>query len=99
MPQILVIATHPQFEHSRTTRRTLQDAARVAVRDLYALYPDHLVGVAFEQAALAAAWPVVWLHLVHWYSMPPLMKLWLDKVFAFRWAYGPGGHALNGKHL
>jgi glutathione-regulated potassium-efflux system ancillary protein KefF len=31
--------------------------------------------------------------------MPPLMKLWLDEVFAFGWAYGPGGTALRGKDL
>jgi glutathione-regulated potassium-efflux system ancillary protein KefF len=28
-----------------------------------------------------------------------LMKLWLDEVFAFGWAYGPGGLALCGKDL
>ncbi len=108
MAEILVIAAHPQLEHSRTTRRLMQAAAqamtstdpgRVAVRDLYALYPDYLIDVVAEQAALAAARLVVWLHPVHWYSMPPLMKLWLDEVFAFRWAYGPEGHALRGKDL
>jgi glutathione-regulated potassium-efflux system ancillary protein KefF len=108
MAQILVIAAHPQLEHSRTTRRMLHaahqaaepaDPGRIAVRDLYALYPDYLIDVAAEQAALAAAQLVVWLHPVHWYSMPPLMKLWLDEVFAFRWAYGPGGQALRGKDL
>ena len=31
--------------------------------------------------------------------MPPLMKLWLDDVLAFGWAYGPGGTALAGKDL
>ena len=31
--------------------------------------------------------------------MPPLMKLWLDEVLAFGWAYGPGGTALQGKDL
>jgi putative NADPH-quinone reductase len=30
--------------------------------------------------------------------MPPLMKLWLDEVFAFGWAYGPGGNRLCGTH-
>ena len=75
------------------------DPARVAVGDLYAFYPDHLVGAAAEQAALPAARLVVWLHPEHWYSMPPLMKLWLAEVFAFRWVYDAGGHALNGKHL
>jgi glutathione-regulated potassium-efflux system ancillary protein KefF len=108
MADILVIAAHPQLEHSRTTRRLMQAAEqaaaqseepRIAVRDLYALYPDYLIDVPTEQAALAAARLVVWLHPVHWYSMPPLMKLWLDEVFAFRWAYGPGGHALHGKDL
>jgi glutathione-regulated potassium-efflux system ancillary protein KefF len=31
--------------------------------------------------------------------MPPLMKLWLDEVFSFGWAYGPGGRALRGADL
>ena len=31
--------------------------------------------------------------------MPPLMQLWLDEVFSFGWAYGPGGKQLQGKHL
>jgi glutathione-regulated potassium-efflux system ancillary protein KefF len=73
--------------------------ARVEVRDLYALYPDYLIDVATEQQHLAAAELLVWLYPVHWYSMPPLLKLWLDEVFAFGWAYGPGGRALEGKAL
>ncbi len=40
-----------------------------------------------------------WQHPVHWYGMPPLMKLWLDEVFSFGWAYGPGGTRLRGKDL
>jgi glutathione-regulated potassium-efflux system ancillary protein KefF len=74
-------------------------AAQVQVRDLYALYPDYLIDVATEQQHLAAAELLVWLHPVHWYSMPPLLKLWLDEVFSFGWAYGPGGRALEGKAL
>jgi glutathione-regulated potassium-efflux system ancillary protein KefF len=104
MAQILVIAAHPQMEHSRATRALMDAAARlpadrVEVRDLYALYPDYFIDVAAEQAALQAASLLVWLHPVHWYSMPPLLKLWLDEVFAFGWAYGPGGRALAGKDL
>ena len=103
MADILILAAHPTLEHSRVTRALMQAAQvetpRVALRDLYALYPDYYIDVAAEQAALADAQLVVWLHPVHWYSMPPLMKLWLDEVFAFGWAYGPGGSALRGKHL
>jgi glutathione-regulated potassium-efflux system ancillary protein KefF len=103
MADILILAAHPTLEHSRVTRALIKaaqgEAARVELRDLYALYPDYYIDVAAEQAALTSARLVVWLHPVHWYSMPPLMKLWLDEVFAFGWAYGPGGSALRGKHL
>jgi len=74
-------------------------AGHVEVRDLYALYPDYLIDVAAEQRALAAAQLVVWLQPLHWYGMTPLLKLWLDEVFSFGWAYGPGGSALQGKDL
>ncbi len=104
MAEILVIAAHPQLDHSRATRALMRaaaalDPARVRVHDLYAHYPDYYIDVATEQALLAEARLVVWLHPVHWYSMPPLLKLWLDEVFAFGWAYGPGGRALAGKDL
>ncbi len=105
MARIVVLAAHPALAHSRVTRRLIEAADRAAppggidVRDLYALYPDYFVDVAAEQRALADAGLVVWLHPVHWYSMPPLLKLWVDEVFAFGWAYGPGGRALAGKDL
>jgi glutathione-regulated potassium-efflux system ancillary protein KefF len=31
--------------------------------------------------------------------MPPLLKLWVDDVLSFGWAYGPDGNALRGKDL
>jgi glutathione-regulated potassium-efflux system ancillary protein KefF len=108
MSDILVIAAHPQLAQSRITHSLMQSLqqqklAGVVLRDLYALYPDYVIDVEAEQAALLAARLVVWLHPVHWYSMPPLMKLWLDDVFTFGWAYGPkdgpGGHALRSKDL
>lgn len=108
MPEILVLLAHPDLRHSRV-HRALLDALRLAggrgaaprwtVRDLYALYPDYSIDVAAEQAALRDARLVVWLHPIHWYGMTPLMRLWLDEVFAFGWAYGPGGQQLAGKDL
>jgi glutathione-regulated potassium-efflux system ancillary protein KefF len=108
MPEILVLCAHPELHHSRVHRALLNAlqpaggtgaAPRWTVRDLYALYPDYLIDVAAEQAALQEARLVVWLHPIHWYGMTPLMKLWLDEVFAFGWAYGPGGTQLAGKDL
>jgi glutathione-regulated potassium-efflux system ancillary protein KefF len=107
-PDVLIITAHPQMEHSRINRRLMRAARKLAgsaqaktivVRDLYALYPDYLIDVAAEQALLASARLVVWQHPIRWYSMPPLMKLWVDDVLAFGWAYGPGGTALRGKDL
>jgi glutathione-regulated potassium-efflux system ancillary protein KefF len=104
---VLVLVAHPQIEQSRANRRLMQTAAaaaqgsapRIVVRDLYALYPDYLIDVAAEQALLASARLVVWQHPIHWYHMPPLMKLWVDDVLDFGWAYGPDGTALRGKDL
>jgi glutathione-regulated potassium-efflux system ancillary protein KefF len=107
MPEILLLLAHPDLQHSRVhaaLRAALRpeaqrSGAHWALRDLYALYPDFHIDVAAEQAALQHARLVVWLHPLHWYGMPPLLKLWLDDVFAYGWAYGPGGTALAGKDL
>ncbi len=104
MADVLVLAAHPHLESSRVNRALARAATalgerHVEVRDLYALYPDYLIDIEAEQAALARARLVVWQHPIHWYSMPSLMKLWVDDVLAFGWAYGPGGTALRGKDL
>jgi glutathione-regulated potassium-efflux system ancillary protein KefF len=104
MSHILVIGAHPDLSHSQVNRALVEGLHSAALpgvhyRDLYALYPDYLVDIAAEQAALEAAQLVVWQHPVQWYSMPALMKLWVDEVLAFHWAYGPGGRALKGKDL
>lgn len=98
----LVVMAHPDLAHSRVTRRVVQALSaepQVQVRDLYALYPDFWVDVDAERAALAAAELVLWLHPIHWYAMPALMKQWMDTVLGYGWAYGPGGTALAGKDL
>ena len=78
-----VLAAHPNWRESRVNRR-LRDAARevggVKVNDLYALYPDYDIDVQGEQAGAQAAQLLVLLHPVQWYSMPALLKLWLDEV-------------------
>jgi glutathione-regulated potassium-efflux system ancillary protein KefF len=97
---IVVIYAHPYPSRSRAGR-ALVDAVRplpeVEVRSLYDLYPDFDIDVAGEQQALARAELIVWLHPLHWYSVPGLLKHWFDKVLERGWAYG-GGTALSGKH-
>lgn len=99
---ILVLAAHPNWRESRVNRRLLdaaQGIAGVQVRDLYASYPDYDIDVAAEQDLAGVADLIVLLHPIQWYSMPALLKLWLDEVLTYGWAYGEGGTALRGKDL
>jgi glutathione-regulated potassium-efflux system ancillary protein KefF len=100
--RICVLAAHPNWRESRVNRRMIEAAHAVqgvAVSDLYTLYPDYDIDVAAEQARAQAAELIVLLHPIQWYSMPALMKLWLDEVLTYGWAYGHGGTALQGKDL
>ena len=96
----LVIHAHPAPHQSRVNRR-LADAARavpgVHVHDLYQAYPDFYIDAAHEQALAEPAGLLVFLHPIQWYSMPALMKEWLDVVLAPGWAHGENGNALRGK--
>jgi glutathione-regulated potassium-efflux system ancillary protein KefF len=99
---IYVLAAHPDWRESRVNRRLLEaarGASGVEVCDLYARYPDYDIDVAAEQRRAGAARLIVLLHPVQWYSMPPLLKLWLDDVLTYGWAYGHAGTALQGKDL
>ena len=99
---IYVLAAHPNWRESRVNRPLFERARGVpgvTVQDLFARYPDYDIDVPAEQARAKAADLIVLLHPVQWYSMPALLKLWLDEVLAYGWAYGPGGTALQGKDL
>ncbi len=101
-PGTCVLAAHPNWRESRVNRHLLEQARAVPgvqVADLYGLYPDYDIDVPREQARVEAAQLVVLLHPIQWYSMPALMKLWLDQVLTYGWAYGHEGTALHGKDL
>lgn len=99
-PRILVLYAHA-MPHASRVNRAMIDAVRmlpnVTVRDLYEAYPDFHIDVAAEQAMLNAADLIVFQHPLQWYSMPALMKEWLDVVLEAGYAYGEGGNALRGK--
>jgi glutathione-regulated potassium-efflux system ancillary protein KefF len=101
-PSTYVLAAHPSWRESRVNRKLVEVARAVPgvqVQDLYGRYPDFDIDVAAEQGNAGAAGLLVLLHPIQWYSMPPLMKLWLDEVLRYGWAYGRGGTALQGKDL
>jgi glutathione-regulated potassium-efflux system ancillary protein KefG len=98
--RIVVIFAHPAVERARVSPALLAAAGAVGnvqIRDLYELYPDTTIDVSAEQAALTAHDLIVLQFPLHWYSVPALLKEWLDLVLTHNWAYGARGHALRGK--
>ena len=98
--KILVNLFHSNMEKSTVNRRwlrELEDHAEITINQPYSQYPDGLISVAREQQLLANHDRLVFQHPFLWYSVPALMKQWLDDVLTYGWAYGPGGTALHGK--
>ena len=98
--KVLINVFHPRLEQSAVNRRWVERMAQqpgVTVRHLDVLYPERRIDVAAEQAVLLAHDRIVFQHPFYWYSVPPLMKQWLDDVLTYGWAYGPGGTQLAGK--
>lgn len=100
----LVIAAHPDLEESRIHRSwlaALYDHGNVdlTVNELYVQYPDEKIDVRREQALLREHQRIVFEFPIYWYSSPPLLKKWFDEVLEYHWAYGPGGHELEGKEF
>lgn len=97
---ILFIVAHPYLERSRANRAVLgavHDIPGLNVRNIYDLYPYFHIDVEEEQKHLLAHDLIVIQHPFYWYSMPALLKLWLDEVWLCGWAYGPEGDKLRGK--
>jgi len=99
---VLVLYAHPRPELSRVNQamaEAVRELDRVTVRDLYALYPDYEIDVGAEQKLLSEADLLVLHHPLQWYSGPPILKEWIDRVLERGWAYGHGGTALRGKRV
>ncbi|MBR3189542.1 NAD(P)H-dependent oxidoreductase [Bosea sp. (in: a-proteobacteria)] len=55
--------------------------------------------IAFEQARVDRADALVLVYPIYWWSMPALMKGWIDRVFANGWAYEEGADLKTIKKL
>ena len=99
----LVIITHPNIEAS-TVNKTWADALarhpeQFELHQLYKVYPNLAFDVATEQALLAQHQRIIFQFPLHWYSTPFALKKYVDEVFAYGWAFGPGGTQLKGKQV
>ncbi|WP_070965670.1 NAD(P)H-dependent oxidoreductase [Vibrio sonorensis] len=103
MSKVVVISGHPNLSESWTNKvilNTLEEQIKsIDIRRLDTLYPNYQIDIEAEQKALLEADIVVLQFPFYWYSVPAIMKKWLDDVFGFNFAYGPEGDKLKDKHL
>ncbi|KEQ23635.1 NAD(P)H-dependent oxidoreductase [Paenibacillus tyrfis] len=100
--KILVIVAHPNLDKSIINNRwkmELETIQSVTVHDLYEKYRNHPINVPFEQQLLSEHERIVFQFPFYWYNCPPLLKVWMEEVLTYGWAYGPGGNALLGKEF
>ncbi|MBU0552408.1 NAD(P)H-dependent oxidoreductase [Myxococcota bacterium] len=102
MRKTLVIVGHPKLRGGSIANQIIVDAlaeAGAEIRDLGAHYPDYKIDVSAEQAALVAADQIILQFPLYWYSVPAILKAWIDQVLTYGFAYGSTGKALHGKAL
>ena len=101
-PRTLVLLAHPDPAGSRVNS-ALADAVRglddVTVRDLSLARRADGFDVAEEQRLLVEHDTVVLQFPWYWYSVPGILKEWMDQVLLHGFAYGSDGTKLHGKTL
>lgn len=99
---IVIISGHPDLTKSIGNATILNEVAKALpdaeIRRLDACYPGHQIDVRAEQEALLKAEAIVWQFPFSWYSLPGIMKVWLDEVFVHGFAQGSTAK-LGGKKL
>ena len=101
MKKVLVVSGHPDLKNSLANKTILDELKKncpqAEIRKLDELYPDYKFDVKAEQKFLEDADVIIFQFPTHWYAMPGILKLYLDKVMEHGWAYGSKGNALKGK--
>lgn len=101
--QTLLIYGHPDPKSSTANKTIIENLNRfvsnLRIRTLAVPGTSDRFDIADEQTALRSADTVVLQFPLYWYSVPALLKEWIDTVLAHGFAYGTGGTALHGKKL
>jgi len=97
----LLVFAHPALERGRVNPAMAEAAASLpglTVLDLYEVYPDFTIDVRVEQKRLLKHDLIVLQFPLYWFSIPSLLKEWLDLVWTRGFAFGPGAK-LKGRTL
>ncbi|KZE74053.1 NADPH dehydrogenase [Paenibacillus elgii] len=97
----LVIVTHPNLETSVINKRWVEELnkypEKYTVHELHKVYPDGNIDAEKEQQLIETHGNLVLQFPIYWFNCPPLLKKWLDDVFAYGWAYGSKGDKLKNR--
>jgi len=107
MKNTLIIVGHPNLETSTTSKTIVNflkstqefENKKLVIRNLASLYPNTKIDVLAEQEALLWAETIVLQFPFYWYSVPGILKTWIDEVLQYGFAYGRTGDKLKGKKL
>jgi putative NADPH-quinone reductase len=98
----LIVVAHPDIAHSTvhaTWLRAQRHAGIADVHEIVPAYPDGVIDVRNEQRLVEAHPRIILQFPIFWYSVPAVLKNWMDQVLSHGWAYGSGGDAFKGKEL
>ncbi|MCC3377418.1 NAD(P)H-dependent oxidoreductase [Cohnella sp. REN36] len=99
----LIVVAHPNIETSVVNKRWVEELRRYpekyTVHELYRQYPGGNIEAEREQKLIEAHDRLVLQFPIYWFNCPPLLKKWLDDVFAYGWAYGSRGDRLKGRKV
>ncbi|WP_271895992.1 NAD(P)H-dependent oxidoreductase [Candidatus Phyllobacterium onerii] len=69
------------------------------VHEIGQSYPTGTIDVDNEQRLIEAHDRIILQFPIYWYSVPAVLKNWIDRVLSHGWAYGRDGDAFVGKEL
>lgn len=99
----LVVLAHPDIKGRSIANKIIVERIRpleqVTVKDLYRECPSFRFTVESEQKDLVAAESIIFQFPFYWYSVPGILKEWLDQVFSYGFAFGSTGDKLKGKQF
>jgi putative NADPH-quinone reductase len=105
MSKTVIFFAHPNINASRINKTLIEEAKKtnVLIRDLYPLYGNtkfnEHIDAKEDQKIIENAERIILQFPFHWYSVPALLKQWIDDVLAYGWAFGIPETKLKGKKL
>lgn len=103
MKNILIVSGHTDLNDSVVNKIVLEELRKALPEAEFDIlseeYPDFRIDVKAEQAKVEKADIMVWQFPVFWYSMPSLLRRWIEQVIVHGFAYGSTGHATEGTKL